>query len=111
MRTTHDSDGMMAADRARRKGRAYRGHRGVASAPDVDVAMKLGAGHPMGPIQLADYIGLDTIHNIISGWVADFPDNPSFQVPASLKAKVDAGQLGRKTGQGYYKWEGDKLAA
>ena len=85
--------------------------RGVASAPDVDVAMKLGAGHPMGPIQLADYIGLDTIHNIISGWVADFPDNPSFQVPASLKAKVDAGQLGRKTGQGYYKWEGDKLAA
>mmetsp|Transcript_23349 Transcript_23349/g.50388 ORF Transcript_23349/g.50388 Transcript_23349/m.50388 type:complete len:321 (-) Transcript_23349:487-1449(-) len=84
--------------------------RGVATAADVDVAMKLGAGHPMGPIQLVDYIGLDTINNILSGWSSEFPDNPAFRVPASLKAKVEAGQLGRKTGEGYCKWDGDKLA-
>ena len=84
--------------------------RGVASASDVDVAMKLGAGHPMGPIQLADYIGLDTVHSIIAGWARDFPDNPTFKVPASLAAKVAEGKLGRKTGEGYFKWEGDKLA-
>lgn len=85
--------------------------RGVASASDVDVAMKLGAGHPMGPIQLADYIGLDTVHSIIAGWAAEFPDNPSFKVPASLAAKVAEGKLGRKSGEGFFQWQGDKLAA
>ena len=84
--------------------------RGVASASDVDVAMKLGAGHPMGPIQLADYIGLDTVHSIIAGWAAEFPDNPSFKVPASLAAKVAEGKLGRKSGEGFFQWQGDKLA-
>jgi len=76
--------------------------RGVASASDVDVAMKLGAGHPMGPIQLADYIGLDTVHSIIAGWAEEFPDNPSFKVPASLAAKVAEGKLGRKSGEGFF---------
>jgi len=84
--------------------------RGVASASDVDVAMKLGAGHPMGPIQLADYIGLDTVHSIIAGWAEEFPDNPSFKVPASLAAKVAEGKLGRKSGEGFFQWQGDKLA-
>lgn len=84
--------------------------RRVASASDVDVAMKLGAGHPMGPIQLADYIGLDTVHSIIAGWAAEFPDNPTFKVPASLAAKVADGKLGRKSGEGFFKWQGDKLA-
>lgn len=84
--------------------------RGVASPSDVDVAMKLGAGHPMGPIQLADYIGLDTVHSIIAGWAEEFPDNPSFKVPASLAAKVAEGKLGRKSGEGFFQWQGDKLA-
>ena len=84
--------------------------RGVASAKDIDVAMKLGAGHPMGPIQLADYIGLDTVHNIIKGWADQFPGDATFTVPQSLAAKVAEGKLGRKTGEGYHKWDGDKLA-
>lgn len=83
--------------------------RGVATAADIDVAMKLGAGHPMGPIQLADYIGLDTCLSIIAGWERDYPAD-GWKVPTSLEAMVAKGKLGRKSGEGYYKWEGDKLA-
>jgi len=83
--------------------------RGVASYKDIDVAMRLGASHPMGPIQLADYVGLDTTLSIITGWQRDYPDG-GFTVPESLRAKVAAGKLGRKSGEGFYKWEGDKLA-
>jgi len=82
--------------------------RGVASAADIDTAMRLGASHPMGPIALADYVGLDTTYNIIKGWDKQFPGQ--FKVPASLAAKVAEGKLGRKTGEGYHKWVGDKLA-
>ena len=85
--------------------------RGVATAADVDTAMKLGAGHPMGPIALADYVGLDTTLSIITGWHDAFPDDAAFVVPESLRAKVAAGKLGRKNGEGFYKWDGDKLAA
>ena len=85
--------------------------RGVASPADVDTAMKLGAGHPMGPMALADYVGLDTCLSIIGGWQSAFPDEPAFKVPESLRAKVAAGKLGRKTGEGFWKWDGDKLAA
>ena len=84
--------------------------RGVASAPDVDVAMKLGCGHPMGPIALADYVGLDTCKSILTGWCEAYPDDPAFFVPPSLVAKVAEGKLGRKSGEGYFKWDGDKLA-
>ena len=83
--------------------------RKVASAPDIDTAMKLGAGHPMGPIHLADYIGLDTVLSIIAGWQEAHPAD-GFVVPDSLKEMVKAGKLGRKSGEGYYKWDGDKLA-
>ena len=79
-----------------------------ASVKDVDVAMKLGCGHPMGPMHLADYIGLDTCHSIVKGWTENFPDEPAFFVPACLQEKIDAGDLGRKTGKGFYHWEGDK---
>ena len=64
----------------------------------------------MVPVQLADYVGLDTVLSIINGWHADYPDEPAFIVPASLRAKVAAGEYGRKSGQGFYKWDGDKLA-
>jgi 3-hydroxyacyl-CoA dehydrogenase len=82
--------------------------RGDASKEDIDTAMQFGAGHPMGPITLADYVGLDTTLSILEGWCARFPDEPAFSVPDCLRAKVDAGEFGRKTGHGFYEWDGDK---
>jgi 3-hydroxyacyl-CoA dehydrogenase len=82
--------------------------RGDASAVDIDAAMKLGCGHPMGPIELTDYVGLDTTLAILEGWVKAHPAEPAFAIPAVLKKKVSEGKLGRKTGEGFYKWQGDK---
>lgn len=82
--------------------------RGDASPEDIDTAMQLGCGHPMGPITLTDYVGLDTTLSILRGWTARYPDEPAFAIPASLESKVAEGKLGRKTGEGYFKWEGDK---
>ena len=82
--------------------------RGVATIGDIDVSMQLGAGHPMGPIQLADYVGLDTVLSILQGWKVDFPNEPAFIIPQSLVDKVKAGEFGRKSGKGFYTWEGDK---
>ncbi|CAN0027591.1 unnamed protein product, partial [Heterosigma akashiwo] len=62
--------------------------RGDASVPDIDVSMQLGAGHPMGPLHLADYIGLDTVLSILDGWAVKFPGEPAFAVPACLQAMV-----------------------
>lgn len=82
--------------------------RGDATKEDIDVSMQFGAGHPMGPITLADYVGLDTTLFILEGWVRDHPNEPAFFVPESIRQKVKEGKLGRKTGEGYYKWDGDK---
>ena len=82
--------------------------RGDATKEDVDSAMQLGCGHPMGPITLTDYVGLDTTLSILEGWTERYPDEPAFAIPEGLRAKVAQGKLGRKTGEGYYKWEGDK---
>lgn len=79
-----------------------------ATVKDIDISMQLGAGHPMGPLHLADYIGLDTALFITEGWVEKYPDEAAFVLPACLKEKVDAGHLGRKSGQGFYHWDGDK---
>lgn len=79
-----------------------------ASVKDIDISMRLGAGHPMGPLHLSDYVGLDTCLYIAQGWVDKYPDEPAFFVPECLKKKVEEGNLGRKSGQGFYKWEGDK---
>ena len=79
-----------------------------ATVKDIDLSLQLGAGHPMGPLQLADYIGLDTMLFITQGWVEKYPDEPAFVIPACLKELVEAGHLGRKTGKGFYNWEGDK---
>ena len=84
--------------------------RGDASAPDIDTAMKFGCGFPMGPIELTDYVGLDTTLFIVEGWTKRYPNEPAFAVPAVLRDMVKQGKLGRKTGQGFYKWEGDKRA-
>lgn len=85
--------------------------RGVASIPDIDTAMMYGAGMPMGPLTLADYVGLDVCMNILKGWTSRFPDEPAFVIPKPLQDKVAAGKLGRKTGEGFWKWEGDKPVA
>lgn len=82
--------------------------RGDASVKDIDLSMKLGTGQPMGPCHLADYIGLDTCYYIIEGWREKYPDEPAFVVPKCLRDMVEAGNLGRKTGKGFYNWDGDK---
>lgn len=82
--------------------------RGDASKEDIDAAMQLGCGYPMGPLTLTDYVGLDTTLSILEGWVASYPDEPAFAIPQILVEKVQQGKLGRKTGEGFYKWDGDK---
>jgi len=82
--------------------------RGDASVKDIDLSLQLGAGHPMGPLHLADYIGLDTCYFIVEGWTDKYPDEPAFVLPDCLKKMVDEGNLGRKTGKGFYHWEGDR---
>ena len=76
---------------------------GHASAADIDEAMKLGAGHPMGPLELSDMIGLDVML-----WTAeslhDEYNEAFYAPPALLRRMVTAGQLGRKTGQGFYSY-------
>jgi len=79
--------------------------RGDATPEDIDIAMRLGAGHPMGPVHLSDYIGHDTCLFINQGWVDNFPEEPAFIVPENLKKMVGEGNLGRKSGQGFYEWE------
>jgi 3-hydroxyacyl-CoA dehydrogenase len=53
------------------------------SAADIDAAMKLGCGHPMGPIELTDYVGLDTTLAILEGWVGAHPKENAFAIPAA----------------------------
>lgn len=84
--------------------------RGDASKEDIDAAMQFGCGHPMGPLTLTDYVGLDTTLFILEGWTSRYPNEPAFKIPESLKRLVSEGKLGRKTGEGYYKWDGDKKA-
>lgn len=78
--------------------------RGDATARDIDIAMKLGAGYPMGPFELLDYVGLDTSKYIIEGWAKKFPDNPLFKPVPTLDALVNSGKLGIKSGEGFYKY-------
>ncbi len=82
--------------------------RGDASKEDIDAAMQFGCGHPMGPITLTDYVGLDTTLFILEGWCERYPNEPAFAVPGILRRHVEAGKLGRKSGEGFFKWDGDK---
>ncbi|CAL1541590.1 unnamed protein product [Lymnaea stagnalis] len=79
--------------------------RGDASPRDVDTAMKLGAGYPMGPFELLDYVGLDTTKFIIDGWSKKEPDNPLFQPSQMLNKLVKENKLGMKSGEGFYKYD------
>ncbi|KAL5635541.1 hypothetical protein ACGC1H_004367 [Rhizoctonia solani] len=79
--------------------------RGDASAEDIDTAMKLGAGSAMGPIQLTDFVGLDTCQHIMSGWREKAALSPELVQPIkALEEKVKEGKLGRKTGEGFFKY-------
>ncbi|MEQ2243206.1 hypothetical protein ILYODFUR_004721, partial [Ilyodon furcidens] len=79
--------------------------RGHGSKEDIDIAMKLGAGYPMGPFELSDYVGLDTLKFIIDGWNEKDPDNPLFTPSELLNKLVADGKLGKKTGEGFYKYK------
>lgn len=76
---------------------------GVASAEDIDAAMKLGANHPMGPLELGDLIGLDVVLAIMDVLYDEFRD-PKYRAHTLLRKMVRAGQLGRKTGKGFYEY-------
>jgi 3-hydroxybutyryl-CoA dehydrogenase len=78
---------------------------GVASAADIDTAMKLGYGHPMGPLELTDLVGLDVRLGIAEYLARAI--GPAFEPPRVLRDKVAAGQLGKKSGQGFYRWNSD----
>lgn len=82
--------------------------RGDATAADIDTAMRLGCGYPMGPVTLLDYVGLDTTLSIAEGWEARYPGEPIFKVPPKLRGLVAERKYGRKSGQGFFLWEGDK---
>ena len=83
--------------------RVYEG--GLATLEDIDTAMKLGCGYPMGPFTLLDLVGLDTAMYVAEVMFEEFRE-PRYAPPPLLKRMVMAGQLGRKTGRGFYTYEG-----
>ena len=79
---------------------------GVASAGDIDTAMRLGYGHPMGPLELTDLVGLDVRLHIADYLTEQLGD--TFRPPQVLRDKVAAGKLGKKVGEGFYRWQDGK---
>ncbi|MFK0100708.1 3-hydroxybutyryl-CoA dehydrogenase [Streptomyces sp. NPDC091040] len=77
---------------------------GFATAGDIDAGMELGCAHPMGPLKLADLIGLDTVASIAESLYAEFRE-PLYAPPPLLQRMVEAGLLGRKTGRGFHTYD------
>ena len=78
---------------------------GVASREDIDAGMRLGANHPMGPLELSDFIGLDTMKLVADVLFDEFKE-PLYASPPLLTRLVEAGLLGKKTGRGFYDYGG-----
>lgn len=76
----------------------------IADAADIDKAVRLGLGHPMGPLQLADFVGLDVSVNANKSFHAAHPLNPLYFPGGLLHRKVAEGKLGMKSGEGFYKY-------
>jgi 3-hydroxybutyryl-CoA dehydrogenase len=81
---------------------------GVASTRDIDTAMELGYNHPMGPLKLTDHVGLD-IRLSIAEYLYRELGSETFRPPEILRRMVEEGKLGKKTGQGFYDWNEDKV--
>jgi 3-hydroxybutyryl-CoA dehydrogenase len=77
---------------------------GLMSAEDIDTAMKLGYNFPMGPLQLADFIGLDVVFAVTQTLYENYQD-PKYRPCLLLRKKVEAGHLGQKTGRGFYVYD------
>lgn len=78
---------------------------GIATAEDIDTAMKLGSGHPLGPLALADMIGLDLLLQVMEGFHAELGEDKYRPAPL-LRKMVNAGRLGRKSGRGFFDYTG-----
>ena len=76
---------------------------GVASASDIDTALKLGYRHPMGPLELTDLVGLDVRLNI-ADYLASKLTGDQYKAPETLRRLVEQGKLGKKSGEGFYRW-------
>jgi 3-hydroxybutyryl-CoA dehydrogenase len=85
----------------------YTLHEGVGSVEAIDTAMRLGANHPMGPLELADFIGLDTCLSVMQVLYEGLADSKYRPCPLLVKY-VEAGWLGRKAGRGFYDYRGEK---
>jgi len=79
--------------------------RGDAEPKDIDKAMKLGANMPLGPFEVADYIGLDTVRAILNSWHTAYPDDPRFTPCLNMEQLIGEGKLGRKTSEGWYTYQ------
>ena len=77
---------------------------GVGSAEDIDKAMTLGYGFPMGPLRLTDLVGLDVRLHIADYLSQALPMGAHFEPPALLRRMVEEGKLGKKSGEGFYRW-------
>jgi 3-hydroxybutyryl-CoA dehydrogenase len=80
---------------------------GTGSVRDIDVGMTLGAGHPMGPLALCDFVGLDTLLRVAESMYGEYRE-PRFAPPPLLKRIVVSGMFGRKNGIGFYRYGGDE---
>ena len=83
---------------------------GIGSIEEIDAAMKAGAGHPMGPLTLSDFVGLDTLMSISNVMFDEFRER-RFAAPPTLRKMVAAGFYGKKSGRGFYDYSGDKPVA